>query len=68
MEQFLIENPWFIWLILVWIIPWKGIALWRAARLNHKRWFIVILIINTLAVLEILYIFIFSKTKEKQRN
>jgi len=68
MEQFLIENPWFIWLILVWIIPWKGIALWRAAKLNHKRWFIVILIINTLAVLEILYIFIFSKTKEKQRN
>jgi len=68
MEQFLIENPWFIWLILVWIIPWKGIALWRAAKLNHKRWFIVILIINTLAVLEILYIFVFSKTKEKQRN
>ena len=65
MEQFLIENPWIIWLILIWTIPWKGVALWRAAKLSHKRWFIVLLIVNTLAILEILYIFIFSKTKKK---
>ncbi|MBU4369952.1 hypothetical protein KKG58_04320 [Patescibacteria group bacterium] len=68
MEQFLIENPWVIWLALAWIIPWKGIALWHAAKLNHKWWFIALLIVNTLAVLEILYIFIFSKVKEKQKN
>ncbi len=68
MEQFLIENSWVIWLALVWTIPWKGIALWRAAKLNHKWWFIALLIVNTLAVLEILYIFIFSKIKEKQKN
>ncbi len=68
MEQFLIENPWVIWLAIVWTIPWKGVALWRAAKLNHKWWFIALLIVNTLAVLEILYIFIFSKIKEKQKN
>ena len=68
MEQFLIENPWVIWLALIWTIPWKGIALWRAAKLDHKWWFIALLIVNTLAVLEILYIFIFSKIKEKQKN
>ena len=68
MEQFLIENPLVIWLALIWIIPWKGIALWRAAKLDHKWWFIALLVVNTLAVLEILYIFIFSKIKEKQKN
>jgi len=68
MEQFLIENPWIIWLALLWAIPWKGMALWRAAKLNHKWWFVALLIVNTLAVLEILYIFVFSKTKEKQKN
>jgi len=68
MEQFLIENSWVIWLALIWTIPWKGIALWRAAKLDHKWWFIALLIVNALAVLEILYIFIFSKIKEKQKN
>lgn len=68
MEQFLIENSWVIWLALIWTIPWKGMALWRAAKLNHKWWFIALLVVNTLAVLEILYIFIFSKIKEKQKN
>jgi len=68
MEQFLIENPWIIWVTFVWIIPWKGIALWRAAKLSHKWWFIALLIINTLAILEILYIFVFSKIKRKQKN
>ena len=64
MEQFLIENPWVIWLAIIWTIPWKGAALWRAAKLSHKWWFIVLLVVNTLALLEILYIFIFSKPKK----
>ncbi|OGI16230.1 MAG: hypothetical protein A2Z52_02745 [Candidatus Moranbacteria bacterium RBG_19FT_COMBO_42_6] len=47
----------------LWTLPWKGIALWRAARNGDQGWFIVILIINTLAVIEILYIFFFSKKR-----
>ncbi len=56
-----------IWLILVgviWTIPWKGWALWRAARKNEKGWFIALLLINTLALLEIFYIFILSKDEK----
>jgi hypothetical protein len=64
------------WLIIVYIIAivwtaiWKGIALWKSARLNHKIWFVLLLIINTLGILEILYIFIFSKCcrKKETRN
>lgn len=62
-QQFIQQNIWTILLISLWTIPWKGLALWKAARLNDKRWFVALLIINTLAVLEILYIFVFSKRK-----
>ena len=47
----------------LWTIPWKGIALWKAARRGDRSWFIVILIVSTLAILEILYIFFFSGKK-----
>lgn len=63
MEQFLMQNPIITFLFLVWVIPWKGVALWRAAQRSQKWWFIVLLVINTFAILEILYIFIFSKSK-----
>ncbi|MDP4007296.1 MAG: DUF5652 family protein [bacterium] len=60
MEQFL-AHPLFLVGIALWTLPWKGVALWRAAKRGEKKWFVALLVINTLAVLEILYIFIFSK-------
>ena len=51
-------------LALIWTIPWKGVALWKAARNKHLAWFIVLFLVNTLALLEILYIFVFSKPKK----
>lgn len=58
---YLTSHPWLILLIVLWTIPWKGIALWKAARRGETGWFIAILILNTLAILEIIYIFFFSK-------
>lgn len=60
------ENQWIIWLIILWTLPWKGVALWKAAKQSQKWWFIPLLVLNTLAILEILYIFIFSKKKRTQ--
>ena len=54
---------WLVPLLVIWTIPWKGIALWRAARNHQIAWFIVLLVLNTLAILEIIYIFAFSKKK-----
>ena len=51
-------------LAAAWTIPWKGVALWRAARRGEKIWFIVMLVVNTQAILEILYIFVFSKREK----
>jgi len=57
-----------MWLVtslaVVWSLAWKGIALWRAARNSHLVWFIVLLIVNTLAILKIIYIFAFSQKKD----
>jgi hypothetical protein len=66
MEQF-IDSQWIAWAIVIvglWTLPWKGIALWKSARQNEKWWFIVLLVVNTVGLLEILYIFVFSKKKE----
>ena len=62
MENLLLSTPILI-LILAWTLPWKGIALWKAAKNHHKGWFIALLIVNTLAILEIIYIFYFAKKK-----
>jgi len=50
-----------ILLVVLWTLPWKGWAMWKAAKNNHKWWFITILVVNTLGILDILYIFVFSK-------
>jgi methionyl-tRNA synthetase len=64
MLNIILQNPWIIVLFLLWTIPWKGAALWRSARRGHAGWFIVFLIINTLGILEILYLFIFSRKRK----
>ncbi len=48
-------------LLLIWSLAWKALALWRAARKGSKPWFIVILLVNTAGILEILYLYFFSK-------
>jgi hypothetical protein len=43
--------------LVIWTIIWKGLALWRAAEKRSKPWFIVMLILNTVGILEIIYLF-----------
>ena len=64
MEQFLVSNQAWLFIVLaLWTIPWKGWALWKSARQNDKWWFIALLVINTVGLLEILYIFVLGKKK-----
>ncbi len=44
-----------------WTLPWKAVALWKAARAGSKVWFVALLLINTIVIHENLYIFGFSK-------
>jgi len=65
MENILLTNPWILIIITLWVLPWKGVALWRAANNKQKIWFVALLVLNTLAILEIIYIFYFSKKKKE---
>lgn len=47
--------------LAIWSLVWKGLALWKSARKNSPIWFVILLIVNTAGILEILYIFLFSK-------
>jgi len=42
--------------LLAWTLAWKGLALWRAARAGQSAWFVVLLLINTLGLLEIVFL------------
>lgn len=59
---------WLIAIVLIWSLTWKGLALWKSARKNSPVWFIILLIVNTVGVLEILYIYVFSEMKNNFRK
>ena len=58
--QAISNNP-LLGLLIVWSLVWKGFALWRAGGLRQKYWFIAILVVNTLGILEIIYLFFVSR-------
>ncbi len=47
--------------IALWSVFWMGWALWKAARDGSKVWFIILLLVHTLGILDIIYIFFISK-------
>jgi len=63
-QKLFAENQILFFIIIAWTLYWKGVALWKSARLGSQGWFIALLIINTIGILEILYIYVFSKKKE----
>jgi hypothetical protein len=60
-EQFLGMPIWLFIIVAVWTLIWKGISMWKAAKLNNRTWFMVLLVVNTLGILEILYYYVFSE-------
>jgi len=49
-------------IVMLWTIVLKGYALWNAARNSQSAWFIALLVINTLGILEIVYLVWFRPT------
>ncbi len=48
-------------LVVIWSLAWKGVALWRAAELRQKGWFVALLVVNTPGLLEIIYLFLVAR-------
>jgi len=61
MDQFPAYANIIIVIVTLWTIPWKIYAVWLAVKNGHKKWFVALLIINTVAILEIFYIFHIAK-------
>jgi uncharacterized membrane protein YiaA len=62
----LFANSGWAWIILpiaIWTLFWKGCSLWIAAKNNQKGWFLALLVLNTVGILEIIYIFYVAKKK-----
>lgn len=55
--------PWLLAIIVTWTLFWKGKAMWKAAHKNSPIWFVVLMVVSTVGILEILYIYLFSEIK-----
>ncbi len=53
----------FVGLLVIWELFWKGIALWKAGNNKQSVWFVALLILNTLGLLEIIYLLFFQRKK-----
>ncbi|HEX8591612.1 MAG TPA: DUF5652 family protein [Candidatus Paceibacterota bacterium] len=51
--------------LIIWTLTLKGFALWHASRNYQKRWFIVLLVLNTFGVLELIYLLWYRKDKRE---
>jgi len=54
-------------ILLFWALIWKGFALWKSVKNTKMVWFIAFLISQTYGILEIPYMFIFSKIKDEKK-
>ena len=60
------KQMWYL-ALFAWAIVWKGLAMWKAAHREQKYWFVAFLVVNTLGILEILYIYVFSVDRKTSR-
>ena len=51
---------------VVWTLFWKVLSLWHAAKKGKKGWFILLLLVNSLGVLDVFYLFYVEKIKAKK--
>ncbi len=65
MEALLNMNPYTLLAIILWTLPWKAWALWLSARRGDIWWFLGMTVLSTLAIVEIIYIFMIAKQSDK---
>jgi hypothetical protein len=56
LERLIEQYPFLVLTLLVWSLIWKGLALWRAAKVRQPIWFVIFLVANTIGILELIYL------------
>lgn len=49
--------------IVLWSLFWKGLSLWHSARRGQYWWFVILLVLNTVGILDIIYLFFVARLK-----
>ena len=49
--------------LVIWELFWKAASMWHAARKKDTVWFFILLIFNTVGILDLIYLFGFEKVK-----
>jgi len=52
-------------ILISWTLIWKGLAMWRAAHMEHRYWFVVLLVLNTVGILDIIYLYVVAPKKKE---
>ncbi len=68
MDNFVSHGSWggsgiFMIIVIIWSLLWKCYSVWLAAKRREKIWFVALLALNTLGILDIIYIFGVAKKK-----
>lgn len=54
-----------ILILAAWSYVWKGLALWKAGGKKDLVWFIILLVLNTIGILDMIYYFLIGNEKSK---
>mgnify|MGYP001560748161 CR=1 FL=1 len=66
MNQYAFADGWFrgiLFPLIILDLVLKGFALWRSARRGEQRWFIALLVINSMGILPAIYLLTHKKKK-----
>ncbi len=61
-----LHNPSLFILIILWSLFWKGLSLWHSATRRQGWWFVILLVVNTVGILDIIYLFAVLKLKTSE--
>lgn len=50
-------------ILVLWTAFWKGVSMWYAAKRNDTAWFVILMLFNTLGILDMYYLFGVAKIK-----
>jgi hypothetical protein len=48
-------------IVAVWDLAWKGLALWQAAKRRQPVWFVALLLLNTVGILPMVYLWLMRR-------
>lgn len=65
-EMFAGVNIYTLIALALWSLPWKAWAMWLSARRGDFWWFLAFLLVSTIGILEIVYIFFIAKESDKR--